>query len=298
MTANPDSYASSAALDGLDELERWGLLDKAADAAYRGFVGRLYRPLLAQYGFDPRAGVYTSEDAERSQRRAQIVERLASTARDEALRASLLAATRAWMAGDSAALDPAWYDKGLAIWLDTGGQTAAEQRGRWLTPKDAAGKAALAGARTLFAKALASQDPLLRPAALHALADSGNPIIARWLLDDAKDARLRLSERLHLISSIAATRATSELGYGWIHAHLEELLKGGGGIFFAARLPQVFANLCSAQMADAITRDFGPSLAGKTAQLELDRTVERVRDCGVLKTARAGEASAEIALLK
>ena len=132
----------------------------------------------------------------------------------------------------------------------------------------------------------------------HVLAASGNPLIARWLLDDAKDARLRLSERLHLISGIAATRATSGLGYDWMHAHLGELLRGGGGIFFAARLPQVFANLCSVEKADAIARDFGPSLAGKTAQLELDRTVERVRDCGVLKAARAGEASAEIAALK
>ena len=294
MTANPDSHASNAALDGLEDLDRWGLLDPAAKTAYRGFVGRLYRPLLARYGFDPRTGAYAGEDAETSQRRAQIVSRLVDSARDPGLRESLRQATSAWLAGNGSALDPAWYDKGFAIWLEAAGRNTGQNT----LPKGIMGAAALPAAHTLLEHALASQDPLLRPAILRALAASGNPAIARWLLDDVRDTRLRLSERLHLISGVAATKATSELGYVWMRDHLAELLKGGGGIFFAARLPQVFANLCSADKANAIARDFGPSLAGKTAQLELDRTLEKVRDCGVLKTARGAQASAEIAALK
>ena len=86
LSANPDSHASAAALSGMDQLDAWGLFDKPAAAAYHRFVGRLYRPLLAAYGFDPRAGAYDGQDAETSQRRAQIVARLVGTAHDPALR--------------------------------------------------------------------------------------------------------------------------------------------------------------------------------------------------------------------
>ncbi len=282
MSANPDSHASAAALSGMDQLDAWGLFDKPAALAYHRFVGRLYRPLLAPYGFNPRAGAYAGEDAETSQRRAQIVARLAGTARDTALRGQLLQAAKAWMAGDTTALDPAWYDLALPIWL-------ADARRGW-NWRNSAG--------ALLDKALASQDPLLRPAALHALGTSGRVEMARWLLDEVRDPRLRTPERLHLVGAIAATPGTAGFGYGWMRDNLADLLKGGGGIFFASRLPQVLSGLCSVRLADAIAHDFGPSLAGKTAQLELDRTVERVADCGRLKDARGTEASVEIAKLR
>ena len=282
MTANPDSHASDTALAGLEQLDSWGLLNAQADKSYRHFVGRLYRPLLARYGFDPRANAYATQDAETTERRAQIVSRLATIARDEPLRRQLLKAARRWMAGDTAALDPAWYTLALPVWLDEVGQDGAWRR----------------AARQMLDTALASQDPLLRPAALHALGASGRVEIARWLLNEVKDDRLRAPERLHMVGAIAAAPGTATLGYGWMRDNLAELLKGGGGIFFASRLPQVLAGLCSVESADAIAHDFGPSLAGKTAQLELDRTVERVRDCGRLKSARSAEASADIAKLR
>lgn len=281
MSANPDSYAADAALDGLESLDSWGLLDVAADEAYRAFVDRLYQPVLAGYGFDPHAGAYTAEDPERSQRRTQLVARLVSTARDRALRHTLLVATKAWLAGNAAALDPAWYGNGFEVWL-------GEARGD--TER-------LADAHILLDRALASQDPLLRPAALHMLGTSGSPVVARWLLNDMHDPRLRLSERLRLVSGVAAAHGTQDFGYLWMRDHLTELLQGGGGIFFASRLPQVLSGLCSEDWANAIARDFGPALAGKPAQLELERTVERVRSCGVLNKQRGDQASAEIARL-
>jgi hypothetical protein len=39
-------------------------------------------------------------------------------------------------------------------------------------------------------------------------------------------------------------------------------------------------------------------MAGLSGQLELDRSIERVRSCGVLKNARAKEVSKEISSLK
>ncbi|MBW8785392.1 MAG: M1 family metallopeptidase [Novosphingobium sp.] len=277
MAANPDTYASAAAVQGLDMLAQSELLDEPATAAYRRFLGALYRPMLARYGFDPRVGAYTAEDPERAQRRLQLVERLAGPARDEALRKQLGAAATAWLDGNAAALDPVWFSSALPVYLDYN---------------------KLPAAKLLLNRALASQDPVFRPVALAVIADSGNLEIARWLLDEARDPRLRQSERLNLARGVVANAATRDFGYGWMNAHLEEMLAGGGGIFFAAKLPQMLNGFCSVERAAEIQRDLGSRLAGRTGELELARTVERVRDCGLLKNARRVEVSAEIARLR
>ena len=276
MIANPDSYASAAALGGLEALDSWGMLDAPAMAAYRRFVGALYRPQLAAFGLDPRAQAYAGEAAERSQRRQQLVAKLVDTARDPGVRQQLADAASAWLSGKQAALDPSWYGEAFDVALDTGG---------------------LPVAHALLERALGSQDPLLRPALLGALGHSGKPAIAAWLLNDVHDPRLRSSERLQLVAGVTVTEKTRELGYAYLHDHLDSLLAGGAGVFYSSRLPQVLAGFCSVERADAIAKDFGAKLAGKSSELELARTVERVRDCGILKQARAAEASAEIARL-
>jgi hypothetical protein len=52
------------------------------------------------------------------------------------------------------------------------------------------------------------------------------------------------------------------------------------------------------EKSDEIAALLRPKLAGKTGALDLERTVERVRSCGVLKAARAAEVSAEMAKIK
>jgi hypothetical protein len=202
---------------------------------------------------------------------------LSEVARDEALRGRLTTAATTFVGGNDAALDPAWYGAAFASYLTAG--------------KLEAGKA-------LLERALASQDPVMRPAALGALGDSDDPSIARWLLDEVKDTRLRTSERLNLVRGIIAAQGTREFGYDWMTRHLDELLGGGGGIFFAAKLPQALAGWCSAEQAARFARDLRPRFKGKTGELELERTIERVRSCGLLKQARGAEASRVVAALK
>ena len=283
MSANPDSYASDAAIQGLSALEAWGMLDAPAEAAYRKFIGKLYAPLLAKAGFDPALGVYAKDDAESSQRRTQLVAKVAGIARDPALRAKLAAAAEAWLGGKKEALDPSWYGQALTAWL------AAQEK---------APGGSLSAAKALFERALSSQDPLLRPVALGVIAGSGQADVAAWVLNDAKDKRLRVSERLQLVVGVAVTTKTRDTGYDWMRDHADELLSGGAGIFFGSRLPQVFSGFCSVERADGILKDFAPKLAGKTGELELARTVERVRSCGLLKDARAKEVSADIVKVK
>ena len=278
MSANPDSYAASAAMAAVGSLSDWGMLDAKAAVAYRKFVDGVYRPQLSKYGFDPKLKAYASEDPERSQRRLQIVGSLVISPVEKAMRRQLKDAAAARLSGDATALDPSWYSIGFAALL-------AEK------PKTGT-------AKTLFEAALGSNDPLLRPTLLSALAEGGVPKIASYLLGQPKDKRLRQSEWFQMVAGITTTATTRDIGYDWLNRNLDQLLSGGAGIFFSSRLPQLVAGFCSVEKADQIAKDFGPRLAGKTAQLELDRTVERVRSCGVLKKARSAEASGEVLTFK
>ena len=200
--------------------------------------------------------------------------RLAVWHRDRKLRKQLGDAAAAFLAGDAAALDPQWFDLAFDVQLDRGG---------------------LAMARQLGERALASQDPELRPAILGALAGSGSNPVATWLLEEWKDARLRRSEQRDLLRGIMATRATREAGYVWMKAHLDKLTSGDGGIFYTSRLPQMLAEFCSAERAEELARDMRPRFAGKSGELELERAIERVRSCGVVREALAARVSAELA---
>ncbi|MBC2651877.1 M1 family metallopeptidase [Novosphingobium flavum] len=277
LAANPDSYASGAALPPLIGLHASEFLDAAGTAGYQRLLRGLLAPRLAALGFDPRAGAHAGDDPEKSQARVQLVETLAGEAEDPALGQRLADAATAYLGGDRAALDHAFMGDALAAWLRREG---------------------LAGAQRLFAAALASEDPVFRPSALAAIGSSGKTDIANWVLADADDTRLRRSERIGLISRVVAGRETRRLGYAWLIAHFDAVMRSNGGIFFAARLPQTLAGACSVEEADTFARDLGPRFAGKPGQLELERAVERVRSCGRLKQARAAETSAVLAAIK
>jgi aminopeptidase N len=274
LVRNPDSHAYEAAGSLLDSLTRGDLIEPVAADAYRRLIGRLYTPVLRKLGFDPRAGRYADEDPELSQGRFEAVGRLAVWHRDRKLRKQLGDAAAAFLAGDAAALDPQWFDLAFDVQLDRGGLAMAKQLGE---------------------RALASQDPELRPAILGALAGSGSNSLATWLLDEWKDSRLRRSEQRDLLRGIMANRATRETGYVWMKAHLGELTAGDGGIFYTARLPQILAGFCSAERADELVRDMRPRFAGKSGELELERAIERVRTCGVVREALVPRVSAALA---
>ncbi|MFC0590073.1 M1 family metallopeptidase [Novosphingobium aquiterrae] len=277
LAKNKDSYASAAGIDTLQALYGSGMLDEAGKAGYRRLVESLYRPRLAALGFDPRAGAYAKEDPEKSEQRAQIVGRLAVTARDAAVRKQLGQAARDYLAGKSDAIDQSWLGLGLGIVVEEGG---------------------LAAAKDLADKALASQDSVFRPASLGVIGGSGKADVAKWILTEFQDKRLRPNERLSLIGGVVRTSETRDIGFAWLKSNFDALMNSGGGIFFASRLPQIVGGFCSVRDADEIAALMRPKLAGKTGALELERTIERVRSCGVLKDARGAEASRAFAKLK
>ncbi|MGN6499831.1 MAG: M1 family metallopeptidase, partial [Tsuneonella sp.] len=100
LAANPDSYASGAALGELSWMQSHGFFDAEATAAYRKWVGTLAQADYAKLGFDPRLGVYKGANADELQRRERAVGRLVF-ARDPAVQAKLAAAAAAYLAGDT-----------------------------------------------------------------------------------------------------------------------------------------------------------------------------------------------------
>lgn len=276
LAANPDSYANGNATGLLQAMADRGVIAANAKPKFRAFVDGLYAPQLKALGLDPKAGAHAGDDPEKQQRRVQLVALLAGTAQDVALRAKLSTAVDAYLGGDAGALDPAFFGAAFDAWL---------------------GSHKLDGAKALMDKALASEDPLFRPAALGAIGSSGDAATAKWVLEEFQDKRLRQSEKLNFVRYVVYTPETRDYGYGWMKAHLDELLNGGAGIFFGARLPQILGNFCSVASADEFD-GLRAKFAGKSGALELERTIERVRACGKLKELRGADLTAAIAKLK
>jgi aminopeptidase N len=271
LVRNPDSQASEAAGDILELMTRADLVDATSQPQFREFAKKMYGPVLKELGLDLRAGAYASDDPDRSQRRATAVQRMASWGKDRALRKKLADAARKYLNGDVAALDPAWHDLAFDAWLDKGG---------------------LPMAKMLADKAVQSQDNEFRGSALGAVATSGKEATANWLLNDFTDKRLRKSEQRGLLRGVLSIKATRDIGYRWLQDNLDKLIGGSDGIFFGARMPQMLNGFCSVARADEFQRVLVPRFAGKPGELELARTIERVRNCGNLKDARTAEVSA------
>jgi hypothetical protein len=120
------------------------------------------------------------------------------------------------------------------------------------------------------------------------VARSGDAGIAEWLIAQLDDKRLHPSERTRSVRLLMGDATTRELGYRALLARFDQLAKGSFG--GATDLLSAPAGFCSRDAAARIERDLRPKVAQyKIAPLDLDRTIEQVRDCGVLKQAKGGE---------
>jgi hypothetical protein len=77
--------------------------------------------------------------------------------------------------------------------------------------------------------------------------------------------------------------ATRDLGFDYLVQHYDVFVKDNG-IFAASTLPNYGGYYCSVEKANAIEAVLRPKVEQyKRGGLSLDRTVEQVRDCGVLQ---------------
>ena len=272
MAANPDASASidpGAKLSGLHGI---GLIGPASEPAYRALMASIYGPRLASIGFDPKFGSQAQDSPDQQRLRQRLVGLLAFEARDPAVRTKLKAAGDAYLAGDKNAVDPAFLGAALAVVAEEGGLPAA---------------------KALVEKGLSSEDGDVRANALGAAAASGHADVANYLLA-LNDKRLRSFDRIGIIGELIGTPETRALTTDWIFANYDKLTSGNG-IFITSRLPGMFNSQCSTEAADRIEKTLGPKVMQLNAGvLEYQRMLERIRDCAVLKQAKAGEIAAAL----
>ncbi len=273
MAANPDATAS---LDGGERIAGWrgrGLIGPDSLPAYRALMASIYTPHLAALGFDPAAGAYAKEDPGKQKLRQQLVGLVANDARDPAIRARLKAAGDRYLAGDEAALDPGFIGAALGVVAQDGG---------------------LPVVRMMVDKGLASEDPTFRQNALGAAAFSGHADAANYLLA-LDDKRMRSYDRIGLIFGVVGNPDTRDLGTDWILANYERLAAGGNGIFIVSRLPQAFGGQCGADQAARIDAKVGDAVRkSNVGLLNYQRTLEGIRNCGILRQAKAAEIAAAL----
>jgi aminopeptidase N len=265
FVANPDS---NVAVDGgarLAELNRRGLVSENARPELRRMLLATYLPRLGQIGFDPARGAHAEDSPDVQKLRTDLVSIVTREAKDPATRAKLAKAADAYLGGDAAALDPAFLATALRVRVEEGGATTAEP---------------------LFEKAMASTDAYFRGRALVAIAASGRPEVARWLVGRIDDKRLRSSEKVSIIAGVTATLATQEIGLDYLIANFAKLANATNLTSVNAML-SIPASACSAATADRLETALRPQVeAFGRGALTLDRTIERVRSCGALKAAR------------
>jgi hypothetical protein len=270
MAANPDADASVEPGQRIGGLRLRGMIP-ADSPGYRAFMESTYAPRLAAIGFDPSFGAQAKDSPDRQKLRQQLVSLVGVEGRDPAVRAKLKAAATKYLAGDAKALDPAFLEIALNVVAEDGNVDTAKM---------------------LMEKALSSEDPTLRDAALGAAGSSGKADVANYLLG-LNDKRMRSYDRINLIYELAETAGTRDLTRDWILANYDKLLASGNGIFITSRLPAAVRFQCGVAAADRIDKVMGPKVRkADVGVLEFERTVETIRDCGMLEQAKGSEVKA------
>ena len=268
MVAHPDSNASVDGGERLAGLRLRGLIPESALADYRLTITSIYGPKLAALGSDLHAGAYASDPSDRQKQRSALVRLVAEEGREQKLRDQLLDAAKRYLAGTPGALDQSELGVGLSVYVDSAG---------------------LAGAKGLLLKLVSSQDQLFRSHALDALGSSDRPELARWLLGVLSGPALRQTEKIELLGEIIRQPATRDLAYQYLTSHFDRLSKDAG-IFSFGRLMDMPKFYCSAERALEIESTLGArERQYRRGGLELARTVEQVRSCGLLVQSRGAD---------
>lgn len=272
LLGHPDAGVSVSAGERFSGLRSRGLIPADALPAYRKLMGALYGPRLQALGFDPSAGAYANDAPDRQQLRQELVSLVAGEADDPAVAARLATAAGRYLAGDHQALDQAFLGLAFSAYVKTGGVQAA---------------------RGLADKALSSEDTVFRSAALRSVAGTGRTDVGAWALDFA-DARMRPTERLSILTSLASTPETRETATARIFADYDKLA-AGNGVFLGSRLPGILSSACSAERSAELEARLGPKVRKLgVGVLDFERAVETVRRCGDLKAARSAELGAAL----
>ena len=272
LATHHERYAATFLPNTLSALSQ-SAMDAQDRANYGRMVVALFGPRLAELGLDLHAGAYAAEPSERRELRRVLASYVASEGHDVTQRAKFDAAARAWLGGDNAALDPAFRPLALQIAAHDGGEAMVQR---------------------LFDRLVASDDPQERGEIVGALADIDRPALAPRVIALSEDPRLHNFEGLRMSVGLIRNASTRDAAYTYAIANFDKLTKATPLI--ASNLLGIGSAYCTEDRARQTEADLRPKVASlHLSPLELDRSVERIRQCAALKAAKGAEISAGLA---
>jgi len=250
-----------------------GLFPSHAQADYQRTIKSIYQRRWDELGFTPRAGAHANDAPDRQKLRQDLVHMMADEAHDPATRKLLNDASTQLLAGQTSALDQAFYRTALRVHVQDG-DTATT--------------------RNVLSYALASKDQMLRTAAIEAVSTNARVADAQWLFTQFNDERLRSTEKLELMHGLMSEAATRDTAFEWLKNNYDDFAKGAG-IFGATLIPTLPGLYCSEDKAQEIDRVLRPKVqrAGR-GELAFNRMLENIRTCSALKTAKGAEIAAAL----
>ncbi len=234
------------------------LTGDAAERARRE-ASRLYAPLWASVGWN----ATPNEDAERSLLRRDLASFLGLIARDPAVRTEGARRGAAYINASGDGLDP------RAVTPELAGAAVAMH----LQTADEAASARVA------ARALQSDDAIVRARLLSSLGWSPEPWLTRAVLPIGLDPRVRVNEVFAALDTALNRGDTRAAAYTWFEANVDAMFNrisrdGRGGT------PWVAARFCSREDAERARAFFAPRLAEiPGSQVQLERALETVAVC-------------------
>jgi aminopeptidase N len=234
----------------------------------RAFIRQTAEPRLATLGLDPARGVYAAEPPSKRQLRQALAAYVANEGRSPSVSATLAEAARRSLAGDAAALDPAYRPSALRAAL----------------------RADPSLSRKLLETLVASDDPLFRRHAANALGAEGGTAI----LSSVTDKRLQNLEALSILAGQFASPDGRGAALSWLDTNFEAVKPRLGGLL--GQFVGVAGGFCTEEDARAVDRVFRSRMAEIGAgMLDLDRTLAGIRQCAALKAAKGADISAALA---
>lgn len=265
---DPSRAVASAPMSLLREGREWIRDDAKATLAFDAFAGELYAPTWKTLGWEADKGAV--EDGDRALLRREVINFLAWTARDPALRREAAERGRAYVGfGKDGAIHPEAVDRQVA--------------GAALRVAGSEGDAALFDA--LLAQLAKADKEVVRDRILGALSAVQRPELAARALELTFDPRVRGDEALTPLSGQLAQPETRDAAWTWLEGHVDAVLARLPPAR-AARLAWSGAVFCDAAHADAIERLFGErakKLDG--GPREIAGAVESVRLCAARREA-------------
>ncbi len=272
LAGHKERYAATFlpnTLAGLSQTE----LSAQDRANYGRMVHTLFTPRLAELGLDLRAGAYAAEPSERRELRRVLANYVADEGGDQTYRARMRTALDASLGGDKAALDPAFRPLALLIAAQDGGEPMVQR---------------------LFDRLVASNDPQERSEIVGALSGIDRAPLASRVIALSQDARLHNLEGLRMSIGLIRNASTRDATYTFAIGNFDTLTKATPLI--ASNLLGIGSGYCSEGRARQTEADLRPKVAAlHLSALELDRSVERIRQCAALKAAKGAEISAGLA---